>query len=257
MNIATGTWLLLLRKVRETLRQPVWVLIILAFPLGLLAFYAPLLHSLAGGPGFRGGNVLDVFVPGMLVMLAYFSALFSGQYLLMELGSGVIERLQVTPVSRFALLMGSILRDVLAMIFPGLVLIAVSLPFGFRPNWLGIAVLMVLLTLLTVATGAASTALALISKRVETMSAVVNATLFPLLMLSGMMLPLSMGPRWMQIAAHFNPLYYVTEAARDLGAAPSLQSVLNGTVGEAFAITGVLAVVATWWATRVYRNALA
>jgi len=257
MKLLIDTWVLMLRKLRETLRQPVMVLITLAFPLGLLAFYAPLLHSMAGSPSFPGRNVLDVFVPGMLVMLAYFSGLFSGQFLLFELNTGVIERLQVTPVSRFALLVGGILRDVLAMILPGVILIAVSLPFGFRPSLVGVAILLVLLALLTIATGAGSTGLALVSRRVETMAAVTNATLFPLLLLSGMMLPLSMGPAWMRVAAHFNPLYYVTEAGRGLAVATSAHDIFTWTIGEAFLITAGLAVLATWWATRVYRRAVA
>src|SRR5262249_7971945 len=70
MKLVTDVWVLMGRKVRETLRQPTWVIMNLSVPLVLLAFFAPLLHSLAGAPGFTRGSVLDVFVPGMLVMLA-------------------------------------------------------------------------------------------------------------------------------------------------------------------------------------------
>lgn len=46
---------------------------------------------------------------------------------------------------------------------------------------------------------------------------VVHQTLiFPLMILSGMLLPLDTGPRWMQIAATANPLAYVVEAERAL-----------------------------------------
>lgn len=252
MKLATDVWVLMGRKVRETLRQPVWVVMTLSFPLVLLALFAPLLHSLAGGPGFTRGSVLDVFVPGILVMLAYTSVSSAGWFLLSELDSGVIERLRVTPVSRFALLMGGILRDVLAMIVPALVLIAIALPFGFQPRWAGIAALFALLALVTVATSAASNALALVLRKVESLTAFTNGTLFPLLFLSGMLLPLSLAPEWMQIAGHFNPLYYVVEASRDL----VLGTIASSTVGEAFLVMGGLTVLATWWATRVYRKAV-
>lgn len=253
MNVLTDVWVLTGRKVRETVRQPVWLIISFIFPLALLAFYAPFLQSLAGGPGFSRGSVLDVFVPGMLVMLAYLNSAVAGSFLLMELGTGVIERLRVTPASRFALLMGATLRDVLSMLLPALVLILVAIPFGFHPHPLGIALLIGLLVLLVIAASAGSTALALTARRMETMSAVVNSTLFPMMMLSGMMLPLAMAPGWMRTVAHVDPLYYAVQAARDL----AVGTIASQAVALAFLVFGVLAVVATWGATRVYRKALA
>jgi ABC-2 type transport system permease protein len=253
MKLITDVWVLTGRKIRETVRQPVWVVMNLTFPLVLLALFAPLLHSLVGGPGFTRGSVLDVFVPGMLVMVAYTSVSSAGWFLLSELESGVIERLRVTPVSRFALLMGGLLRDVLAMILPALVLIVIAIPFGFHPHWTGIALLVVLLALVTIATSATSNALALILRRVESLTAITNGTLFPLLFLSGMMLPLALAPAWMRFVSHFNPLYYTVEAARDL----ALGTITSVAVGEAFLVAGALTVVATAWATHVYRRAVA
>jgi ABC-2 type transport system permease protein len=197
--------------------------------------------------------VLDVFVPGILVMLAYTSVSSAGWFLLSELDSGVIERLRVTPVSRFALLMGGLLRDVLAVILPALVLIGIATPFGFHPHLTGMAVLLALLALVAIATSATSNALALILRRVESLTAITNGTLFPLLFLSGMMLPLALAPAWMRFVSHFNPLYYMVEAARDL----SLGTIMSAAVGEAFLVAGGLTVLATAWATHVYRKAAA
>jgi hypothetical protein len=71
MTIMRQLGLLWRRKLRETLRQPVWVVVGLSTPLLYLALFAPLLHRLAGGPGFPRGAVLDVFVPGVLCLLAF------------------------------------------------------------------------------------------------------------------------------------------------------------------------------------------
>ena len=46
--------------------------------------------------------------------------------------------------------------------------------------------------------------------------AVQQTLLFPLMILSGMLLPLETGPAWMRVAAEFNPLAYVVEAERAL-----------------------------------------
>ena len=40
--------------------------------------------------------------------------------------------------------------------------------------------------------------------------------LFPLMILSGMLLPLADGPQWMRILAQANPLTHVVNAERDL-----------------------------------------
>ena len=43
-----------------------------------------------------------------------------------------------------------------------------------------------------------------------------QALLYPLMILSGMLLPLEAGPGWMPVAALFNPLTYVVDAERAL-----------------------------------------
>jgi ABC-2 type transport system permease protein len=57
----------------------------------------------------------------------------------------------------------------------------------------------------------------------------------------------------MVVLAHLDPLYYAVEAARDL----SSGTIASAAVGEGFAVLGALTAVALWWATHVYRRALA
>ena len=57
--------------------------------------------------------------------------------------------------------------------------------------------------------------------------------LFPLLILSGMMLPLETGPAWMRVAALFNPLTYVVDAERVLFAGSLDLPVLYGALAAA------------------------
>src|SRR5690606_21705894 len=46
--------------------------------------------------------------------------------------------------------------------------------------------------------------------------AVQQALIFPLMILSGMLLPLEAAPRWMQVLGGLNPLTYLVEAERAL-----------------------------------------
>jgi len=253
VKLSRDTALLFRRKMLETLRQPVWVFVGLTTPLLYLALFAPLLTSLAGGPGFPNGDVLDLFVPGILALMAFGGGTGAGWMVIAELNSGVIERLHVTPVSRFSLLMGTVLRDVVMLIVPALIVIVVAIPFGFHANWVGIGVLLLLLSLLTATTSATSSALGLTLREIGSLAAIWTGVNLPITLLSGVLLPLSLAPRWMQVIAYANPLYYVVEAARELAA---------GTIGswvvlEAFLVMGGLTAVVLWWATRTYRRAVA
>lgn len=253
MTILVESWLLFRRKLTETLRQPVWVVMGLTTPLLYLAFFAPLLHPLAGMPGFSSGNVLDVFVPGVLVLMAFGAGTGAGWIVIAELQSGVVERLRVTPVSRLALLLGTVARDVLMLLVPAIVVIAVAVPFGFDLHPAGAALLLLLLALVTATTSAVSSALGLRLRDIGSLAAIVTGVTLPLTLLSGILLPLTLAPRWMRLIAHVNPLYYAVNAARPLGAG----AIGSGPVTLGFAVMAATTVVALWWATLTYRRAIA
>lgn len=253
MNFAVETQLLFRRKMLELVRQPVWIFAGLSSPLLYLALFAPLLQALAGGPGFAGTSVLDVFVPGIIVLMAFGSGMGAGWVTIIELDTGVLERLTVSPASRFALLLGTVLRDVVWLVIPAVVVILVAIPFGFRPNPAGSAVLLVIASLITAMTSAISGALGIQLRQIGSLAAVVTGLQLPLMLLSGILLPLSLAPSWMVVLAHVDPMYYAVEASRVLANG----SILNGTVGTAFAVLSVLTALSLWWATDVYRKALA
>jgi len=253
MTSAVQTSLFFRRKLLETLRQPVWIVTGLTTPVLYLALFAPLLRTLAGGPAFPPGHVLDVFVPGIMVLIAFGAGMGAGWPVIWELDSGVIERLRVTPASRLALLLGTVLRDIVMFVVPGAVVIIVASAFGFHDHWGGLLLLLVLLALLTAACSATSSALGLILKQIGSLAAVVTGAQLPLTLLAGILLPLSLGPAWLRVLGHVNPLYYAVAAARSLAAG----SVGNRTVLVGFLVTGAVAALALCWGTRAYQRAMA
>ena len=250
---ALQTRLFFRRKLLETLRQPVWIITGLITPVLYLALFAPLLRSFAGAPGFPRGHVLDVFVPGIMVLIAFGAGMGAGWPVIWELDSGVIERLRVTPASRLALLLGTVLRDIVMFAVPGVVVIAVGAAFGYHVHWGGLALLFVLLALLTAACSATSSALGLNLKQIGSLAAVVTGVQLPLTLLAGILLPLSLGPTWLRVLGHFNPMYYAVQASRSLAAG----TVATGTVGLGFLVMAVIAALAGWWGTRAYQRAMA
>lgn len=251
MKLVRELRLLWWRKLLETLRSPVWVLLGFVTPLLYLALFSPLLDPLAGGPGFRGRDILDVFLPGILCLMAFGAGMGAGWGVIFELDAGVIERLRVTPVSRLSLLLGTVLRDVVVFVVPALVVILVASPFGYHPHTAGAIVMVLLLCLLTATTSAWSTALGIILREIGSLAAIVTGLQLPLTLLAGILLPLSLAPAWMRALAHTDPLYYTAEAARLLSAG----TIASWTVGQAFLVMTVLTAITLTWATRTYRKA--
>jgi len=253
MTFGLQTWLFFRRKLLEALRQPVWIVTGLSTPLLYLALFEPLLSKLAGGAGLGSGTVLDVFVPGILALMAFGAGMGAGWLVIWELDSGVIERLRVTPASRLALLLGTVLRDIVMFAVPALIVVLVAIPFGFQQRWGGLVLLAVLLALLTASVSAASAALGLGLRQIGSLAAVVTGAQLPLTLLAGILLPLSIGPAWLRVLGHFNPMYYAVQAARDLAAG----QVVTATVGVGFAVMAGMAALALYWGTRSYQRAMA
>ncbi len=252
MNITMEVWLLFRRKMMETLREPVWIVAGLSTPLLYLILFAPLLKGLNAG-ALSPDHVIDVFVPGMLALFAFGTGTGEGWTVIFEIQNGIIERFRVTPTRRLSLLMGPIMRDIVMFLVPALLVIMVSSWYGFHIHFWGLSVLMILLSLLTAVVSAASISLALILKDNGPFSAVVVGLQLPITLLAGVLLPLELGPKWLQIIAHFNPLYYVVDATRIL----SEGIIADPKVYLAFAVMIGLSIITLGWATRVYRRAVA
>jgi ABC-2 type transport system permease protein len=252
VKTARDIGLLFQRSIIQLLRNPVWVIVGFSTPILYLALFTPLLKHVAGAGGLPGGNVLDLFLPGILALLAFASGVGPGFNTIFELKAGVIERFRVTPASRFAILIGPILATMLMMFVFDAVVVAVGAGFGFSVHWAGLAVLAVLLGLLMIIVAAFSIATALATKEISGFAALINGINLPVLLLAGVLLPISLGPTWMRDLAHFNPLYYLVQASRVLASG----ALTTAAVWQAFAVLVPLCALVLTWATRVFRQAV-
>ena len=244
--------LLYMRKMRETRRNPVFIVISITTPMLYLGLFAPLLSNLGASRGFPTENALDVFVPGMLAIIAFNGGIFAGFGMIGELRSGVIERFRVSPASRFALLAGPVLRDMTTTLAQVLLFIAISLPFGFRIGLVGLALLLVLLSLLVATASSFGNAMGLITKHESKFAPIVQSINQPIFLLSGVLLPMTLAPAWLQVMARCNPVYYVVEAARCLASG----ALLTTHVVHAFLVMVPLTLVTMRWATKVFAKAV-
>ncbi|HIV59369.1 MAG TPA: ABC transporter permease [Candidatus Stackebrandtia faecavium] len=249
MKFFKDMWIIYARQMGLVLRQPVWVLVMLIQPLYYLVLFAPLLDRMPTEQmGFEYG-AMGTFVPGLVIMMAMFGTLFAGFGLMAEMREGVLERMQVTPVSRLALLLGRTMREVSTLLFQALMLILLAgLIVGLEINWLGVALMLAIVAVIGIALATASYGLALVLKSEDAMAPVMNTVTQPVMLLSGILLPMTVAPQWLATLAKFNPFTYAVDAARAL---------FNGDFGapviwQAVLLLTFLGVALVFWSARKF-----
>lgn len=218
-SVLRDAGIVMTRELRPLLRDPFSVMFGLIQPVVFLALFGPLLAGSLGDQAGTtlGGGVWQWFVPAIIVMTALFGTSTTGANLLFEFQTGAHERMLVTPLSRSSLLVGRSLKEMVPLAAQATVVIAVTVPFGFRLHPAGALAGLAMLALFGVGLGSLSYALAIAVRKQDWMFWVVQQTLlFPLMILSGMLLPVETGPGWMQAAARLNPLAYLVDAERAL-----------------------------------------
>lgn len=100
------------------------------------------------------------------------------------------------------------------------------------------------------ACAAASNALALTTKSEDVMAPVINMVMMPVLLLSGILPPMTIGPVWLQRVSDFMPFRRIVDGVRDTFTGDFGTSALTRRVTGSVA----LFVPAVWWGTAVFRT---
>ncbi len=250
LSFFSDTWLIFTRQMRLSLRNPAWVIIGLIQPILYLAFFGPLLSRIAqsGALGVPANDPYRFFVPGLLIQLGLFGAAFVGFTIISDWRAGVIERFRVTPISRMALLAGRVLRDVVTLTVQAVVLVLAGVAFGLRAPIGGILVSLGFVAIVAVSLSAVSYATGLLLKSEDALAPLLNMIMVPLMLLSGIMLPMTLGPHWLRIVAKCTPFGYIINAMRGAFAGQLLTTVML----EGICVAIGLAIVCLWLASRAF-----
>ncbi|MFJ4203851.1 ABC transporter permease [Streptomyces sviceus] len=235
------------RYLRQSLRSRFALLFGVLMPLLYLVFFGPLLTGLPLG---GRGSSWQVLVPGLLLQLGLFGALFAGFMIILETGQGVMERMRVTPVSRLALLLGRVLREATVFVFQAVLLVLAAVAMGLRAPLPGILIGFAFVALLTMSLASLSYALAMKVRTPQEFGPLINAVSMPSMLLSGLMLPMTLGPAWLDVLSHFMPFRYLVDAMRDAYVGSyATDHMLYGVL-----VAVALTVVAVTVGTRVFRT---
>ena len=154
----------------------------------------------------------------------------------------------MTPVRRLAIMTGRVLRDVLTLLVQAVILVLVAVAFGLRAPVAAILLSLGFIVLVAIGLASVSYATALLVKSEDAFAPMLNSVVLPLVLLSGIMLPMTLGPGWLQGIARISPFRYIIDAMR---------SAFTGQYATTIMLEGVLvavglAAVCLWLGSRVF-----
>jgi ABC-2 type transport system permease protein len=217
-------------EVGMTLRRGESLLLTLGIPVVLLVFFSQV-HLLPTGTT----HPVTFLAPGVLALAVMGTAMVNLSIATgFERGYGVLKRLGATPLGRPSLLGAKIASILVVEVLQVAVLVPVALLLGWRPTAGGVGVAVVVVVLASIAFAGVGLFLAGVL-RAEVNLAAANALWLLLLLVSGMLAPLSKLPGWLEAVAKVLP-------------AAALSSALHASLGLGTAVPTWSWVVLLAWA---------
>ncbi len=252
MTLLSDTWFLFVRYLKKLIRNPILLFFSLFQPIIFLLLFTQLLGRFSDIPGFTqatGTSSYAVFAAaGILLQNAFGSALQSGNSIVADIDSGYLQKMLVTPVNRYAILLGRLTSDAFRVVIQSIIIIALSfLPFigvSYATGVPGIILILITVAFFGLAWSGISLAIGMKTRSAETVFAIGGFITFPLLFLSTALVPEGFQPDWIKTVSMFNPISYAVNACRVL----MISGYDWGTILQAYgviALVGVLTLSAT------------
>ncbi|MGW7078818.1 ABC transporter permease [Streptomyces sp. NPDC054871] len=209
-----------------------------AFPIMMVLMYTYLFGgALAGSPS----EYIQYLLPGILVMSVVMITMYTGVSVNIDIEKGVFDRFRTLPIWRPSVMVGYLLGDALRYAIASMVMLAVGMIIGFRPDGgvLGVLAGVLLLLVFSFAFSWVWTMFGLLLRTEKSVMGVSMMVLFPLTFLSDIFVRPETMPGWLQAFVNNNPVTHVSSAVRDLMAGTSPGSSLVWALGWAVLLVAV------------------
>jgi ABC-2 type transport system permease protein len=214
--IATHTSLMTGRQLRALARQPAYLVISLIQPVIWLFLFGSLFRKIVELPGFGTSSYLDYLVPGVVIMSALSTSMWSGMTVLEEIDRGIMDRFLVLPLHRSAIINASVVMQSLMTTVQSVIIVALGWVAGARypGGAAGVLVLIAGSVLIAIVFSAFSNTVGMLARQRETIIGINTFLLLPLTFLSSAFIVTALMPHWMRIVADGNPVNWALEAGR-------------------------------------------
>ena len=136
------------------------------------------------------------------------------------------------------------------LLIQGTILIGAAALFGLRIPFYAIVLGLLLTVLLGASFSALSYAAGLALKSEDAFAPLINSFALPILLLSGILLPMSLAPLWLQFLSDLNPFKHIVTALR----AVFRGEVFTISVALGFGLAVALLALSAWVGTRVFER---
>jgi len=245
MTILSDTPYLFVRYLKKLFRNPILLFFSLFQPIIFLLLFTQLFSRFSEIPGFLAAtgttNYGQFATAGILLQNAFGSALQSGNSIVADIDSGYLQKMLVTPVSRYAILLGRLTSDAFRVVIQSIIILALALAFGYNVTTGVVGFLLILVTIafFGLAWSGISLALGLKTRSAETVFAIGGFITFPLLFLSTALVPKSFLVTWVSDVSKLNPISYTVDAIRVL----MISGYQWGTIASAYGVIALVAVL--------------
>jgi ABC-2 type transport system permease protein len=250
VSVVEQTLFLCARVLRNLLRQPIWIVVMIVQPMFWLLLYSQLFRRITELPGFGTSSYIDYLTPGIAVMTAFFSGSWAGMGMIEDLDRGVLERFLATPAHRGAIVFGRILESALVATLQAVLILVTGLALGATNGGVaGWLVILVASFLVAAGFSGLSHGIALRTRQEASMIAVAQFIGLPLLFFSSLLIARELIPSWMRSLSLLNPVEWAVRAARG----EALPGTSWDEMGAFVALLVVFAAAAAAFATQSFR----
>ncbi len=197
-------------------------------------------------PGSKAGY-LAYFFPGTLLLILFFTAIFSTISLIEDRREGFLQAVLVAPVPRSSLVLGKILGGTTLALIQSLFFLLLAPWLGIHLDVFGWTRVLVVLFLNGFLLTGLGFLIAWQFQSIQGFHAVMNLVLMPMWILSGALFPEEGASGWIQAVMKINPLSYGFSAIRiSLLSAPTPEQ--NAMLAHSILITVLFAAAIFVWA---------
>ncbi len=171
------------------------------------------------GKSFRsdmpgGGNFIEYFFPGTLVMILLFTAIFSEISVIEDRREGFLQSVLVAPVSRMAIVLGKVLGGTLLATAQGVLFLLLAPLVGIRLDPVSFAAAVGVTIIVSFALSGLGFCIAWRMSSTQGFHVIMNLFLIPMWFLSGAMFPADGAHGTMRLLMSLNPLTYGVSSLR-------------------------------------------
>jgi ABC-2 type transport system permease protein len=256
-SIAAHTTWMAGRQLRTIARMPAYLVISLIQPVIWLFLFGSLFRKVVELPGFGAPSYLDYLVPGVVIMSALSTSMWSGMTVLEEINQGIMDRFLVLPLHRSAIINASVVMQSLTTAFQSLVIVAIGWAAGahYPGGITGVLVLIIASILVAVVFSAFSNTVGMLARQRETIIGINTFLLLPLTFLSTAFMATALMPHWMRTVAADNPVNWALVAGRAaMSASPDWARVL--TQGGGLALLAIAVTALSVLTFRAYQKSV-